>query len=115
MNRKLLRSFLGRAASVALLMVLAYQAPAVIAWAQDAAGKAPAVQPAPKQDSPDTTEEPAPYTITSNVRLVTTPVTVFDTSGNFVYDLEKDEFKIYDNGELQDVKQFDSEMRRRRW
>ena len=112
MNRKLLRSFLGRAASVALLMVLAYQAPAVIAWAQDAAGKAPAVQPAPKQDSPDTTEEPAPYTITSNVRLVTTPVTVFDTSGNFVYDLEKDEFKIYDNGELQDVKQFDSEMRR---
>ena len=112
MNRKLLRNIVGGAALVALLMMLAYQAPAVIAWAQDAAGKAPAAQPAPKQDSPDSTEEPAPYTITSNVRLVTTPVTVFDHSGNFVYDLEKDEFKIYDNGELQDVKQFDSEMRR---
>ena len=112
MNRKLLRNIVGGAALVALLMMLAYQAPAVIAWAQDAAGKAPAAQSAPKQDSPDSTEEPAPYTITSNVRLVTTPVTVFDHSGNFVYDLEKDEFKIYDNGELQDVKQFDSEMRR---
>ena len=112
MNRKLLRNIVGGAALVALLMMLAYQAPLVIAWAQDAAGKAPAAQSAPKQDSPDSTEEPAPYTITSNVRLVTTPVTVFDHSGNFVYDLEKDEFKIYDNGELQDVKQFDSEMRR---
>lgn len=112
MNRKLLRNIVGGAALVVLLMVLAYQTPAVIAWAQDAAGKAPAAQPAPKQASPDSTDEPAPYTITSNVRMVTTPVTVFDTSGNFVYDLEKDEFKIYDNGELQDVRAFDSEMRR---
>jgi len=112
MNRKLLRSIVCGAASLVLLMVLADHAPAVVAWAQDAAGKAPAAQPAPKQDSPDSTEEPAPYTISTFVRLVTTPVTVFDTSGNFVYDLEKEEFKIYDNGELQDVKQFDSEMRR---
>jgi len=112
MNRKLLRSIARGAASVALLMVLAYQAPAVIAWAQDAAGKAPAAQPTPKQDSTGQTEEAPLYVIPSNVRLVTTPVTVFDTSGNFVYDLEKEEFKIYDNGELQDVQQFDSEMRR---
>ena len=39
-------------------------------------------------------------------------MTVFDSGGQFVYDLEKDEFKIYDNGEPQDIKQFDSEMRR---
>ena len=39
-------------------------------------------------------------------------MTVFDSGGQFVYDLEQDEFKVYDNGELQDIKQFDSEMRR---
>ena len=29
-----------------------------------------------------------------------------------MYDLEQEEFKVYDNGELQDIKQFDSEMRK---
>ena len=113
MNRKLLRSIVGGAAAVALLMVLVYQRPAVVAWAQDAAGKAPAPQTQPKQDSTDPANDKEIYQLPGvNVRLVTTPVTVLDTSGNFVYDLEKDEFKIYDNGELQDVKAFDSEMRR---
>jgi VWFA-related protein len=113
MNRKLLRNIARGAAAVALLMVLVDQRPAVLAWAQDAAGKAPAPQTQPKQDSTDPANENEIYQLPGvNVRLVTTPVTVFDTSGNFVYDLEKDEFKIYDNGELQDVKAFDSEMRR---
>jgi VWFA-related protein len=115
MNRKLLRSLICGAASLVLLMVLAHQAPTVVAWAQDAAGKAPApaAQSAPKQDTTNPPgQEEVPYTFRENVHLVTTPVTVFDTSGNFVYDLEKEEFKIYDNGQLQDVQQFDSEMRR---
>jgi VWFA-related protein len=43
---------------------------------------------------------------------VTTPVTVFDSGGQFVYDLEKNEFKIYDNGQLQDITAFDTEIRR---
>ena len=98
---------------LALLVALAYLAPAATAWAQDgAAAKSPAAQAAPKPDSTNPAQENPTYTITSNVQLVTTPVTVFDSSGQFVYDLEKDEFKIYDNGQLQDIKQFDSEMRK---
>ena len=131
MNWKLLRSFLCQAALVSLLGVLVCKSPATIAAAQDASGLAPAAQPAPKQDStnppatnpsaapPDSKQDatnPAPdqpiYVIPEIVHYVTTPVTVFDTSGNFVYDLEKDEFKIYDNGQLQDIRQFDSEMRK---
>jgi len=111
MNRKL-RSYSCRAASLALLMVLACQASAVKAWAQDATAKAPAAQPAPKQDANNPAPDDGTFTIQSNVHYVTTPVTVFDSSGNFVYDLEKEEFKVYDNGELQDIKQFDSEMRK---
>ena len=113
MNWKWLRCFCCRAASLPLLVALAYLAPAATAWAQDgAAAKSPAAQAAPKPDSTNPAQENPTYTITSNVQLVTTPVTVFDSSGQFVYDLEKDEFKIYDNGQLQDIKQFDSEMRK---
>jgi VWFA-related protein len=94
-------------------MALLPQTPNTPVLAQGAGpGKSPSSQTPPKPDSADADQENAPYTITSNVHLVTTPVTVFDTSGQFVYDLEKAEFKIYDNGELQDIKQFDSEMRR---
>ena len=120
MNRKWLRSSLCRAAFLLLLVMLACQIPAAIAWAQGGpATKNPAAPPtapappaAPKTGSTEPAQENVPFKIIENVHLVTTPVTVFDSSGQFVYDLEKDEFKIYDNGELQDIKQFDSEMRR---
>jgi VWFA-related protein len=115
MNRKWLRLFTCRAASFALLVILAGSVmPA--SWAQESGTpKSPAPPEAPKgtpKDSTDQTQEPPPYKISSTVRNVTTPVTVFDTGGNFVYDLEKDEFKIYDNGELQSILSFDTEMRR---
>ncbi len=109
-----------RAAFLLLLVMLACQIPAAIAWAQGGpATKNPAAPPtapappaAPKTGSTEPAQENVPFKIIENVHLVTTPVTVFDSSGQFVYDLEKDEFKVYDNGELQDIKQFDSEMRR---
>ena len=102
-----------RVGALTLLLALLLQAPSAPVLAQGgAAAKSPSAQTPPKPDSADADQENAPYTITSNVHLVTTPVTVFDTSGQFVYDLEKAEFKIYDNGDLQDIKQFDSEMRR---
>src|ERR1035441_3839224 len=111
MNWKWLRGFFCWTASSALLVVLAIQLPAAAAWAQEGgAAKSPAEQGAPKKDSTDQTQEET--IIRSNVNYVTTPVTVFDSSGNFVYDLEQQEFKVYDNGELQDIKQFDSEMRK---
>lgn len=111
MNGKWLRSLFCWTASWTLLMALSMQLPEVAAWAQaGAAAKSPVEQGAPKKDSTDQTQEEA--IIRSNVNYVTTPVTVFDSSGNFVYDLEQQEFKVYDNGELQDIKQFDSEMRK---
>ena len=126
MNWKLLRRLFCGVAALALIVALAHWSATVLTWAQDSTGKAPAAQPAPKQDSTNPPAQAAPkqdstnppgqegpeYTIGVTTQLVTTPVTVFDSSGNFVYDLEKDEFKIYDNGELQDISQFDSEMRR---
>ena len=85
-------------------------------WAQESGTpKSPAPPEAPKgtpKDSTDQTQEPRRIHHKSTVRNVTTPVTVFDSGGQFVYDLEKDEFKIYDNGELQNISGFDTEMRR---
>ena len=113
MNWKWLRGAFCRAAALALLVTLARQIPTAPAWAQEGgAGKSPAAPAAPPKDSTDSTQENTPYKITTNVHEVTTPVTVFDSSGQFVYDLEKDEFKVYDNGELQDIRGFDSEMRK---
>jgi VWFA-related protein len=66
----------------------------------------------PKKDATDQTSASEETIIRSNVQLVTTPVTVFDSGGQFVYDLEQEEFKVYDNGEPQRIQQFDSELRR---
>ena len=114
MNWKWLRCFFCTATYFALLFVFVGQALPPAAWAQKGtAGKSPATVQAPsKQDSTDPAQGNAPYRIISNVQLVTTPVTVFDSGGQFVYDLEQNEFKVYDNGQLQDIKQFDSEMRK---
>ena len=74
-------------------------------WAQEPAPDKSPEQTAPHQGFPDQPQmpgEPASYKIQSNVQLVTTPVTVFDSSGQFVYDLDQDEFKILDNGQHAD-------------
>ena len=58
MNWKWLRCFCCRAASLPLLVALAYLAPAATAWAQDgAAAKSPAAQAAPKPDSTNPAQE----------------------------------------------------------
>jgi VWFA-related protein len=113
MNWKWLRGFYCLAGAVALLLTLAMPlgAPAQ----QNATVKSPE-QTAPKKDSTDQnqtnqTEEPfklAPVV----VQIVTTPVTVFDSGGQFVYDLEQNEFKIIDNGVQQTITNFDTEIRR---
>ncbi len=43
--------------------------------------------------------------------LVTTPVTVLDSSGEFVYDLEEKDFQLLDNGVPQRIERFDVETR----
>ena len=39
-------------------------------------------------------------------RIVTVPVTVMDSHGNFLYDLDAKDFQIYDNGQPQRLKNF---------
>lgn len=47
--------------------------------------------------------------ITVETNLVTTPVSVLDRSGRFIPGLKKKDFKLYDNGVLQDITYFQSE------
>jgi len=43
--------------------------------------------------------------------LVTTPVTVLDVSGEFVYDLKEKDFQVFDNGVPQSIERFEFEPR----
>jgi VWFA-related protein len=99
----------------AVLVLLLLTSPS-LGWApsasaQDAAAKTSQQAPAAKDaaDQPSADEQ---FKIQSNVQYVTTPVTVFDSGGQFVYDLVQDEFKVFDNGQPQRIMQFDSELRK---
>ena len=74
------------------------------------AGKAPegGERSGPQLD-PDVSKQTAGIRIRSN--LVVTPVTVLDGSGQFVYGLSEQDFQIYDNGILQRLTDFESELR----
>jgi VWFA-related protein len=111
MNGNWLRRFVFRAALLMLLAVAANVVLAPATWAQGGSGGTVPAQDPAKNDTHQT-QEPPPFVIRAPVHLVTTPVTVKDSGGNFVYDLEQNEFKIYDNGQLQQIQSFDSEMRR---
>ena len=63
----------------------------------------------PKPPSPSE-EGVARIRVMSN--LVTAPVTVLDSSGEFVYDLEEKDFQIIDNGVPQRIEGFETETRR---
>ncbi len=54
-------------------------------------------------------EEKGDIRVTSN--LVTTPVTVLDAAGEFVYDLEEKDFQVLDNGVPQRLESFENETR----
>jgi VWFA-related protein len=112
MNWKWLGCSFWRAATFTLLVALADVALASAALAQQNATVKSPEQTAPQKDSTDQTQGTEPYKIPVPVNLITTPVTVFDSGGQFVYDLEQNEFKIYDNGVQQAITGFDSEMRR---
>ncbi len=112
MNWKWLRYSFWRAASFTLLVALLGMSLPSASRAQEGTASKSPEQAAPKQDSTDQTQLAGTTIIRSNVQLVTTPVTVFDSGGQFVYDLEQDEFKVLDNGDPQRILQFDSEMRR---
>lgn len=120
MSRNGLRRFGCPAIALAALWAVAASLSAVAAQQAppqpDATVKTAGGQAAPNKDSATQTppdESQQPYTLPPViVHIVTTPVTVFDSAGQFVYDLQKDEFKIYDNGQIQNIQSFDSEMNR---
>jgi VWFA-related protein len=57
----------------------------------------------PAQTQPATPAQPEKPTFRMHVDLVTNDVVVRDDKGNFVPDLKKDEFEIYEDGVLQDI------------
>jgi VWFA-related protein len=112
MNWQWLRSFSCRAAFLALMGLLLAHTLAPAAWAQENVTVKSPQQTAPKDNPADQTPGAGEFKIIVNPIEVTTPVTVFDTGGQFVYDLDRNEFNIYDNGKQEDIRSFDSEMRR---
>jgi VWFA-related protein len=115
MGAKWLRGSARWAAALVLLLVLSEQGSVRTSVAQPAGAGGQGVpgaepgQTAAQKESADPTQTTT--TIRVESRLVTTPVTVFDSAGQFVYDVQQDEFKIYDNDALQRIAQFGTEMR----
>ena len=108
MDLKWLRAFLRLAACLALVGVLAEPGSVGTIQAQQGTASGGPAANAPKKESADPTQ--AITTLRVESHLVTTPVTVFDSAGQFVYDVDQNEFKIYDNGALQQIKQFGTEI-----
>jgi len=69
------------------------------------AGRAPAQSKDLPADQKPQGEGPV-SSITVTTRLVTVPVTVMDSRGNFLYDLDQKDFQIYDNGQPQRLRTF---------
>ncbi|OFW27141.1 MAG: hypothetical protein A3H27_10020 [Acidobacteria bacterium RIFCSPLOWO2_02_FULL_59_13] len=63
-------------------------------------------QPPSEPDNPGTEPEQQ-YSISVEIEVVTVPVTVTNASGEFVTDLNKNEFTIQDNGVQQKIESFD--------
>lgn len=97
--------FPGRAVAFALALL----AGAFGAWGQtQERPPAPGGQAAlsASQAAPGPAPDPAPPSdseIRVRSNLVATPVTVTDSQGEFVYDLSKDDFQIFDNGQPQQI------------
>jgi len=94
------------------LCVLAFAAPAGrTARAQEGvAGTAP-VYSGPKKEEPRQAEPAQAPAVRVQATLVTASVTVTDSSGQPLYDLTEDDFKVFDNGVQQKLQRFEAEMR----
>jgi VWFA-related protein len=91
--------FAGRLAS--LLLLLAH--PGVSAWGQSPSGPLPPKPGAEVQLPPKNTQAQ----VKVRVALVNTPVTVRNSRGDMVHDLEAENFRVTDNGVAQQISHFD--------
>ena len=65
-------------------------------------------QSAPQESAePDTGQSDEQYSFSVDVEEVTVPVTVTDRSGEFITDLDRSEFRIQDNGAVQQISNFE--------
>lgn len=69
------------------------------------------VTPSQEPSSPQTTPQSPAAEIRSMSNLVAVPVTVTDRSGDFVYDLTQDDFRVLDNNVPQRIALFETEDR----
>ncbi len=106
-----------RSAGLGVLVVACIPAQFSSAPAQEGvAGSSPVITKAKKTGNvtearidPEAAKKSSDIRVLSN--LVVTPVTVLDSKGEFVYDLEEKDFKVFDNGVPQRIENFDMEMR----
>jgi VWFA-related protein len=107
MRLKWLRAFSWLAACLALLVMLF-----ALGWVRtSAAQQSPAAKPSDQDATKkEGTEEPPATIIRGGTTLITTPVTVFDSGRQFVYDIDPNEFKVYDNGIPQKIDQVGTEL-----
>jgi VWFA-related protein len=89
----------GRLMSLGLLMALTV----VFAWGQSSSGPLPPKPGVEIQLPPKST----PAQVKVQVALVNTPVTVRNSRGDMVHDLESGNFKVTDNGVAQQISHFD--------
>ncbi len=76
----------------------------------DSTGKPPTLKGATDSSKPTDAAKPTDdEVITVETNLVTTPVSVLDRNGRFIPGLKKKDFKIYENGVLQNITHFQSE------
>jgi VWFA-related protein len=75
-------------------------------------GGAPVFTNTTKQKPPERTaqQQKEPGKITVQSPIVTAPVTVIDSSGEFIYDLDAKDFQIFDNGVRQRIARFESSI-----
>jgi Ca-activated chloride channel homolog len=63
----------------------------------------------PQEDSPSQSQQRTPYTINVSVDLVVLYATVQNSRGNLVSGLGKDDFQVYEDGVLQEIRSFSHE------
>ncbi|PYU98238.1 MAG: hypothetical protein DMG26_19145, partial [Acidobacteria bacterium] len=84
----------------------AMSAPRVARAQEGVAGEAPVFSTPKKQPPKDLKAQEELAKIRVQSPLVTAPVTVLDSAGGFVYDLEEKDFQVLDNGVPQRIDRF---------
>ncbi len=98
-----------RSALVGLVILGVAAGSALTAWAQEGVTGAPPVfSPPENKESPPELARRSEADIRVQSSLVTTPVTVIDESGEFIYDLKEKDFEILDNGFPQRIERFEN-------